>query len=191
MVKIDRVYTKAGDTGQTALVGAAGVSKASSRIESYGTVDELNATIGMARAELADSPAQAELDPILARVQGQLFDLGGELATPEPKRLEGRPLVDDDEVRALEVDLDRFNDELPELTSFILPGGSRSAATLHLARTVCRRAERRVVALASEEALRPQVVVYLNRLSDALFVFARYASVADGATEHLWTPGGS
>lgn len=188
-MRIDRVYTKGGDGGETSLIGGERVSKAAPRIESYGTVDELNATLGLVRTALEQSAAGATLLPIVARVQQELFNLGAELATPDAERRARTPAVEERHVLALEVDIDRLNEDLPELTSFVLPGGGAASAHFHLSRTVCRRAERLVVALAdSGESVGAHAVEYLNRLSDALFVFGRWASHTEGVPEHLWEP---
>jgi cob(I)alamin adenosyltransferase len=189
VVRINRVYTKAGDQGQTSLVGGQKVSKASPRVECYGAVDELNAALGLVRTALDDSPAAATLLPIVARLQNELFNLGAELATPDAERRARAPAVEARHVEALEADLDRLNDELPELRSFVLPGGGWPSSYLHLARTICRRAERLVVALAAGgESVGEQAIPYLNRLSDALFVFGRWAARAEGHDEPLWEP---
>lgn len=189
MVRINRVYTKTGDKGETALIGGERVPKSSARIECYGTVDELNATLGLLRCALADSAAGDELLPILDRVQNELFNLGAQLATPDPERRAQMPAIASRHVTALENDLDRLNENLPALKSFILPGGGYPSAYCHLARTVCRRAERQVVALAQEpDAVEPVHIEYLNRMSDALFVFGRFAANADGHSEPLWQP---
>jgi cob(I)alamin adenosyltransferase len=177
------VYTRQGDSGETALAGGQRVAKDSLRIEAYGTVDELNAFIGVARAGAPD-----ELASILLRVQHELFNLGSILATlPEdvhPKQAR----VTDAEVARLETEMDRMNEGLPPLRSFVLPGGSRLNAELHVCRTVCRRAERVCVALAREETVPEEAVRYLNRLSDALFVWSRWASRVEGVAETLWEP---
>ena len=189
MVRINRVYTKTGDTGQTALIGGDRVSKSSPRIDCYGTVDELNATIGLVRCALEDSPAGAQLLPILDRVQNLLFNLGAQLATPDAERRAKMPAVTETHIKALEDDIDRLNEDLPDLKSFVLPGGGLASAHFHLARTVCRRAERLVVALAaSGEDVEVVHITYLNRLSDALFVFGRFAAAAEGRAELLWQP---
>lgn len=189
MVRINRVYTKAGDQGRTALIGGQKVSKASARVECYGAVDELNAALGLVRTALEQSAAAAELGPIIARVQNELFNLGAELATPDPERRAKAPAVAERHVAALEAEIDRLNEHLPELKSFILPGGGWVSAQLHLARTICRRAERVVVGLVEAgESVGAQAIPYLNRLSDALFVFGRFAARADGAAEPLWEP---
>jgi cob(I)alamin adenosyltransferase len=188
MVRINKVYTRTGDDGTTGLVGGARAPKDSPRIESYGTVDELNATLGLARTALRRSRAGARLDPILARVQNELFNLGAELATPDEERRARSPRVTAAHVGKLEEEIDALNADLPELRSFILPGGGEASAFLHLARTVCRRAERQVVALARQESVGEIPPVYLNRLSDALFVFGRHAAQADGEAEPIWEP---
>jgi cob(I)alamin adenosyltransferase len=189
MVRINRVYTKAGDRGQTALVGGQKVSKGSARVECYGAVDELNAALGLVRTSLEGSPAGTELSPIVARVQNELFNLGAELATPDAERRARSPAVEERHVAALEAEIDRLNEDLPELRSFILPGGGWVSAHFHLARTICRRAERLVVRLVeSGEEVGAQAIPYLNRLSDALFVFGRHAAKADGKPEPLWEP---
>ncbi len=184
-MKIDRVYTKVGDDGQTALIGGERVSKASPRIEAYGTVDELNAVVGLACTALETSAAGPHLLPILQRVQNELFNLGAELATADPARRAKLPQIEPRHIEALERDIDALNDDLPVLKSFVLPGGGAASAHLHLARTVCRRAERIVVGLDDHG---DHAVQYLNRLSDAFFVFGRWAAVKDGRAEPLWDP---
>jgi len=187
-IAINRVYTRRGDTGDTALAGGQRVPKDSLRIEAYGTVDELNAFLGTARASAEESAATRPLAAILLRVQHELFNLGSIMATlPEdvhPKQAR----VTEAEVAQLEVEMDRMNENLPPLRSFVLPGGSRLNAELHICRTVCRRAERICVALAREESIPGDAVRYLNRLSDALFVWSRWASHVTGAAETLWEP---
>ncbi|HUS63310.1 MAG TPA: cob(I)yrinic acid a,c-diamide adenosyltransferase [Kofleriaceae bacterium] len=188
-MRIDRVYTKGGDGGKTSLIGGERVSKSAPRIESYGTVDELNAALGLTRTALEASAAGATLGPIVGRVQQELFNLGAELATPDAERRARTPAVEPRHVAALEADIDRLNEDLPELRSFVLPGGGWASSYFHLARTVCRRAERLVVALAeSGEPVGDHAIEYLNRLSDALFVFGRWASHTEGVPEHLWEP---
>jgi cob(I)alamin adenosyltransferase len=180
---INRVYTRQGDGGTTALAGGQRVAKDSLRIEAYGTVDELNACIGMARA---GSPAV--LARILLRVQHELFNLGSILATlPEDVHPKQARITDAD-IAQLEAEMDEMNEELEPLRSFVLPGGSRLNAELHVCRTVCRRAERVCVALARAESAPAEAVRYLNRLSDALFVWSRWASHATGSDETLWEP---
>jgi cob(I)alamin adenosyltransferase len=189
MVRINRVYTRAGDQGDTSLVGGERVSKASARVECYGVVDEVNAALGLARTALRGSAAAPTLLPILGRIQNELFNLGAELATPDAERRERSPRVEARHVTALEEEIDQLNTDLPDLRSFVLPGGGWSSSYLHLARTICRRAERLVVALAaSGEDVGDQAVAYLNRLSDALFVFGRWAALVEGESEPLWEP---
>lgn len=191
MIRLNRIYTKAGDAGQTRLVGGQKVAKNAARIEAYGTVDELMASLGLARAALA-SPERpvgaAELEAILRRIQNELFNLGSELATLPEDLHPRQPRTEARHVTALEGEIDAWNEHLPELRSFILPGGGWAAAHLHLARTICRRAERLVVGLAAIEPIGPQVLPYLNRLSDALFVMSRHASRIYGEAEPLWEP---
>jgi cob(I)alamin adenosyltransferase len=182
---INRVYTRRGDTGQTSLAGGQRLAKNDARIEAYGTVDELNSFIGLARESARELP---ELHRILGRVQHELFNLGSILATmPEdvhPKQ--ARITAADSE--QLEREIDQMNDELPPLRSFVLPGGSRLNAELHICRTVCRRAERICVTLAQTTDLDEAILRYLNRLSDALFVWSRWASHRLGVAETLWEP---
>lgn len=185
-MRIDKVYTKGGDKGETSLIGGDRVSKASARIECYGTIDELNATIGLMIESLGESAAGPHFVPILRRVQNELFNLGCELATPDPDRRAKMPHVELRHIDGLERDIDAVNDDLPVLTSFVLPGGGWPSAYAHLARTVCRRAERLVVALAEHEDVGPLAVQYLNRLSDALFVWGRWCALKDGKAEPLW-----
>jgi len=165
-MRITKVYTKAGDKGETSLVGGARVSKASLRVDAYGEVDELNSMIGLARARTQDK----EIDQILGAIQNDLFTLGADLASPSGIDV---PRIDASFIQTLEEWSDRFLEQTEPLKEFILPGGSEAGATLHLARTVARRAERRVVALSEAEELNPQTIVYLNRLSDFLFIIAR------------------
>ncbi len=188
MVRINKVYTKAGDKGDTSLVGGDRVPKDSLRIECYGTVDELLATIGLVRTALEESKAGPKLLPILARVQNELFNLGSELATPDADRRARQPAVLARHVEALEAEIDELNEDLPALRSFVLPGGGWPTSFFHLARTVCRRAERLTVRLARDESVGDHAVMYLNRLSDALFVFGRWTAAQDGVDEPLWEP---
>ena len=192
MVNLTRIYTRGGDAGETSLGDGRRVSKASARIAAYGTVDELNAHIGVLRTlELPDG-----WDAWLARIQNELFDLGADLCVPEverPDRASARERtrlrVDASQVAWLEGRCDELNDQLPPLTSFILPGGTPAAAQLHVCRTVCRRAEREIVALAAHEPVNAEATAYANRLSDLLFILARAAN-PPGA-EPLWQPGAS
>jgi cob(I)alamin adenosyltransferase len=183
-VRLTRIYTRGGDTGETSLGDGTRVSKLDGRIGAYGAVDELNSLLGAVLA--ADCPD--ELRATLERVQNELFDVGADLAVPWG--VEGRLRVVQAQVDALEADCDRFNDGLRELRSFVLPGGTAAAAGLHVARTVCRRAEREALAAAREHELDPLVPVYLNRLSDLLFILARAANALAGRDEPLWRPGG-
>ena len=189
---INRVYTRKGDAGETALVGGERLGKDELRIEAYGTVDELNAFVGAAlitARELASvRPRMQELAAILRRVQHELFNLGSILATRPDKVHEAQPRVRAAEIERLEQELDRMNEELPTLRSFVLPGGSRLSVELHQGRTICRRAERHCVALSREESVEPASIGYLNRLSDALFVWSRWADHVQGAEETLWDP---
>jgi cob(I)alamin adenosyltransferase len=191
MVRLNRIYTKAGDGGQTRLVGGQKVDKDSLRIEAYGTVDELSSCIGLGRTALESPGAPGEaaaLAAVLRRIQNELFNLGSDLATLIEDRHPRQPLIEARHVTALEHEIDAWNAELPELRSFILPGGGWVAAYLHLARTVCRRAERLAVRLRAAEPIGEQVIPYLNRLSDALFVMSRHASRIYQEPEPLWEP---
>jgi len=183
-----KVYTRKGDQGETSLVGGARVRKDAARVEAYGTVDELNAALGLAGAELVD-PAFSDLREWLAVIQSALFDLGSELATPDVGERKGRGAtrrVGEEDVAELEQWIDALDCELEPLRNFVLPGGSRAAAALHLACTVCRRAERRVVALGADEAVAPELVRYLNRLSDLLFTLARAVNQRAKVAQPLW-----
>jgi cob(I)alamin adenosyltransferase len=191
MVRLNRIYTKAGDGGQTRLVGGQKVNKDALRIEAYGTVDELSSCIGLARTALCDPGAPAEaggLEGTLRRIQNELFNLGSDLATMPEDRHPRQPVIEERHVTALEREIDEWNETLPELRSFILPGGGWVASYLHLARTVCRRGERLVVRLGASEPVSPQAIPYLNRLSDALFVMSRHASRIYRQPEPLWEP---
>jgi cob(I)alamin adenosyltransferase len=187
LVKLNRIYTRTGDKGSTGLVGGARVSKCDLRVEAYGAVDETNAAIGLARLSTA---GDAALDPILARIQNDLFDLGADLATPAQPASETEPAlrIVASQVARLEQEIDALNGRLAPLKSFVLPGGTPAAAALHLARTICRRAEREAVALAERELVAAESLKYLNRLSDLLFVAARFAN-DEGRADVLWAPG--
>lgn len=187
-IALNRIYTRRGDRGETSLAGGQRIAKDSLRIECYGTVDELNAVVGLACVSAAGDAALAPLARILNRVQHELFNLGSILATRPEDVHPRQPRVTPEDVRQLEEDLDAMNEDLPSLRSFVLPGGCRINAELHLARTVCRRAERLAVALSRQDQIPEDVVQYLNRLSDALFVFSRWASRQTGAAEVLWQP---
>jgi cob(I)alamin adenosyltransferase len=179
-----KIYTKTGDDGETGLFAGPRVRKDDPRIEAYGTVDELNALLGLARCE----QLPAEIEACLVRVQSELFSVGAELATPEPEK-HGTALVGDPHVAALEAEIDHLDAALPPLRQFILPAGPRGAALLHVARGVCRRAERRVITLADLPGgnVSLRVIRYLNRLGDYLFVAARFAASQAGAAEIPWT----
>lgn len=181
-----KIYTRTGDTGETSLLGGERVRKNDLRIEAVGTIDELNAAVGVARMELArGGVAPAEMDEVLAGVQHRLFDLGAEIAAPLPAQL-GTCLVRSEDTVALEATIDRVEETLAPLKAFILPGGCPAAAQLHLARCVCRRAERRMVQLAATEPVRGEAMQYVNRLSDLLFVLARTANQANRVADVLW-----
>ena len=184
-VRLTKIYTRGGDAGETSLGDGSRVSKLDARIAAYGTSDELNSAIGVVVA--GDCPAS--IRDVLRRVQNELFDLGADLSVPI--EVDGRLRVTQAQIDRLEEDCDRLNAELPELKSFVLPGGSDAAARLHVARTICRRAEREALAAADVERVNPLTVVYLNRLSDLLFILARVANAADGHEEPLWRPGSS
>jgi cob(I)alamin adenosyltransferase len=185
-VRLTRIYTRGGDEGETSLGDGSRVPKLDGRIAAYGAVDELNSLVGLA---LAARPPE-EVREVLARVQNELFDLGADLSVPYALG-DGRLRVEAARIERLEALCDRFNASLPELRSFVLPGGGELAARLHVARAVCRRAERDTLAAAREFEINPLVLVYLNRLSDLLFILARAANVAAGGDEPLWKPGAS
>jgi cob(I)alamin adenosyltransferase len=178
-----KIYTKTGDSGETGLFRGPRVRKDAARIEAYGTVDELNAVLGVVRT--ANLPG--EIDLLLGRIQHHLFDLGAELATPDAAA-QGMAMISEAHIRSLEDAIDHHEAQLPPLRTFILPGGTPAAAEMHLARTICRRAERRLVTLAAIEAeqISPSLVVYLNRLSDLLFVLARAVNAAAGCHDVSW-----
>ena len=185
-----KIYTKTGDKGETSLYGGTRVSKAAARVESYGTLDELNAFIGLAKAEISDEKVLSQLQ----KIQFDLFTVGSEAATPTDKMLlaNGKNRLDlmisEKEIMELESWMDDFDAELEPLRFFILPSGGKAAATLHVCRTVCRRAERAMVFLNETEEVRPELIKYLNRLSDYLFILARYISKISGEKEDYWNP---
>lgn len=185
-----KIYTKTGDKGETSLYGGTRVSKASARVESYGTIDELNSFIGVARAEITDGKVLAQLQ----KIQFDLFTIGSEAATPTDKMLlaNGKSRLDlmisETEITELEQWMDAFEEQLEPLKFFILPNGGKAASSLHVCRTVCRRAERAMVFLNENEEVRPELIKYLNRLSDYLFVLARYVSKISGGKEEYWNP---
>ena len=184
-VRLTKIYTRGGDAGETSLGDGSRVSKLDARIAAYGTVDELNSAVGLTLA--ADCPD--DMRAVLGRVQNELFDLGADLSVPIER--DARLRVTQEQVDALEGDCDRFNADLPELKSFVLPGGSEAAARLHVARTTCRRAEREVLVAEGLYTVNPLALVYLNRLSDLLFILSRVANAAAGHEEPLWRPGSS
>ena len=188
MVKLNKIYTRTGDDGSTGLVDGSRLSKADLRVQAYGDVDETNAVIGLARLHVKD----ALLDTMLSRIQNDLFDLGADLATPLPTEGEADSeyalrIIAEQPAR-LETELDQLNEELEPLNSFVLPGGSAAGAFLHQARTVCRRAERNCVALLQASPINPEALTYLNRLSDFLFVAARWSN-DKGTVDVKWVPG--
>lgn len=186
MVTLTKIYTRGGDKGQTSLGDGRRVAKHDLRVEAYGTVDETNGVIGLARLH-----TEGEADAMLSRIQNDLFDLGADLCTPESgRKAEGALRIVDSQVERLEKEIDAMNAELQPLTSFILPGGTPASAYLHLARTVARRAERLITRLSETEPLNPATIRYINRLSDHLFVLARFLN-DKGASDVLWVPGGN
>ncbi len=185
-----KIYTKTGDKGETALYGGTRVSKASARVESYGTIDELNAFIGLAKSEISDENIIAQLK----KIQFDLFTVGSESATPVDKLFlaNGKPrlplVISEKDIEELEKWMDEMEEQLEPLQFFILPCGGKAATSLHVARTVCRRAERALVFLNETEEVRPELIKYLNRLSDYLFVLARYVSKLNNEEEEYWNP---
>jgi cob(I)alamin adenosyltransferase len=184
-IRLTRIYTRGGDAGETSLGDGSRVSKLDERIAAFGTVDELNSAIGL----VLSGGCSAQVRDVLVRVQNELFDLGADLSVPLTK--EGRLRVTQGQVDALERDCDRFNDGLPELRSFVLPGGGETAARIHVARATCRRAEREALVASRAHEVNPATLTYLNRLSDLLFILARAANAAEGREEPLWNPGSS
>lgn len=190
MVELNRIYTRGGDAGQTSLGSGDRVAKHDLRVAAYGTVDETNGAIGLARLHTADN---APTDEMLARIQNDLFDLGADLCTPEgderaARKAEGALRIVPEQVARLEQEIDALNETLAPLTSFILPGGTPAAAHLHMARTISRRAERLMTELATREAINPEALKYINRLSDHLFVLGRHLNDG-GRADVLWKPG--
>lgn len=186
MVKLDKIYTRGGDNGQTSLVDGSRVDKSSQRLNAIGDIDEANAILGIAKISLGDDPRN--LGEVLLRIQNDLFDLGADLATPGADREDGSLRIQKQQTERLEQEIDEINSRLKPLTSFVLPGGLESATWFHLARTIVRRAERSAVSLASQEAINQTAIIYLNRLSDLLFVMARVANDF-GNSDELWKPG--
>jgi cob(I)alamin adenosyltransferase len=192
-IRITRVYTRTGDKGETGLVGGKRVTKDSPRIEAYGTIDELNSIVGLARVfneeKLSEGEAHRFLDSILRQIEDELFDLGSELATPPDFFKEGMYRVGEREVKKLEQVMDECQKQLEPLKSFVLPGGGRIGAYLHQCRTVCRRAEREILRLSRVEELNQWSLKYVNRLSDLFFVLSRWISKQTGEAEYLWQRG--
>ena len=189
-IRINKVYTRSGDSGKTRLVGGEERDKDDPRIEAYGTVDELNSHIGLCREMLKEIGSKSFLDLInfLHFVQNDLFNLGTQIASPMSEKSETLPKITVDAITKIEDEIDKANEGLSELTSFVLPGGSKINAQFHITRNVCRRAERRAVALSKKEGLDPLNLQYLNRLSDALFVWSRWVSIISDDEEYLWKP---
>ena len=191
-IRINKVYTKKGDSGKTNLIGGSLVDKDNLRIEAYGTIDELQAIIGacIINVERLDIDKRIKIDSkrIFCRIQNELFNLGSSLSRLDFDQNLNIPKIKEEDVHQLEIEMDKINKLLPELTSFILPGGSDVNVFFHIARTVCRRAERRCVALSKENYIDKNIVPYLNRLSDRLFVFSRWYSDLIGSPENLWDP---
>lgn len=184
MVKLTKIYTRGGDGGKTSLGDGSRVSKTSARVDAYGDVDEANSVIGIVRLH-----SSGETDEMLGRIQNDLFDLGADLCTPEKENPDYPPLrITQGQVDRLEEDIDKLNADLSTLNSFILPGGSQASSYLHLGRTVCRRAERKIVLLSDSEKINPLAITYINRLSDFLFVLGRYLN-NKGKEDVLWVPG--
>jgi len=190
MVRLNKIYTCTGDDGSTGLVGGARVKKASLKVSAYGDVDELNSHLGVCRT-IAAPLLDPTIHDILTRIQNELFDIGAELATPADAHWSGMLKAGPQHVAQLESWIDSLNANLPTLTSFILPGGSLLNANLNVARTVCRRAERSILALHEYEAVSGEIIRYMNRLSDLLFVMARWVLLSEGLPEYLWVPGDS
>jgi len=193
MVRITKVYTRRGDNGETALVGGKRVAKHSPRVEAYGTIDELNSVVGIARVfneeSLEAGGAHRFLDEVLCRIQDELFDVGSELATPSEFVQDGMYRVSQSEIDRLEKLIDKCQEDLEPLKSFILPGGGRVGAYLHQCRTVCRRAEREISRLSREEEINKNLIKYVNRLSDLFFVLSRWIAKQTGEREYLWQRG--
>jgi cob(I)alamin adenosyltransferase len=192
-IRITKVYTRTGDRGETALVGGKRVPKDSLRIEAYGAIDELNSIVGLARVfneeSLDAGEAHQFLDEVLCQIQDQLFDIGSELATPAEFFQQGMYRVSEGEIDRLEKLMDKCQEDLEPLKSFVLPGGGRVGAYLHQSRTVCRRAERDILRLSREEVVSPDVLKYVNRLSDLFFVLSRWIAKQTGEQEYLWQRG--
>ena len=190
MVRLNKIYTRTGDSGETSLVGGTRVSKHSLRPEAFGEIDELNSILGITRTHLRESKLK-KFDVLLERIQNELFDMGADLATPENSKYADKILrISSKQVQRIEKEIDEFNSELDELQSFVLPGGSMLASWFHFARTNARRSERRITKLAAEEVINSNILLYINRLSDLLFVMARFSN-NNGQNDVLWQPGKS
>ena len=189
-IRLNKIYTRSGDAGKTRLIGGEERWKDDDRVEAYGTVDELNAEIGLCRELIKETRNEkfGSLIQVLKSVQNELYNLGTQLAVASGGDADNLPQLSDDSILKLESEIDTSNESLSELTSFVLPGGSVINAQLHIARNVCRRAERRVVSLLKKENVNPENIRYLNRLSDALFVWSRWVSKMIGDEENLWDP---
>ena len=186
-IRLNKIYTKSGDDGKTALVGGQRISKGDLKIEAYGSVDELNSFVGLVRACAASSPEVVEeTEAVFKVIQNDLFDIGSILATPAGETFEGMCLVRDESIEFLEKRMDFYQESLESLKSFVLPGGGMLGAYAHVARTVCRRVERILVRLAQKEEVSENILIYINRLSDYLFVYARWVSQKTGQSETLW-----
>ena len=190
-ILINKVYTKSGDKGQTYLVGGKKIAKNDIRICSYGEIDELNAYIGGCRqliVEKSDNSEFKKLSNILYRIQNELFNLGNMLATLDEDIKKGMPRIEDSHIKKMENEIDYFNENLPDLKSFVLPGGSQLNIWFHISRTLCRRCERTVVSLSQKESIDSAIIKYLNRLSDGLFVWGRWVNVIQAYSEVVWNP---
>lgn len=190
MVKLNKIYTKFGDLGKTMLVGGKNVKKTDLRVEVYGTIDELNSVLGITRTYIENDRLNpnSKLGPLVKKLQQRLFDLGSEIASPAGENPYNLPFIADKDITFLENKIDELNSLLSELKSFVLPGGNQINATLHLARTIARRAERQAWKLKEKEPLSDKALIYLNRLSDLFFVMARYSSLETNDKEYLWEP---
>lgn len=188
MVKINKIYTRTGDKGETGLVGGKRIRKDALRVQAYGDIDELNSWLGLVRTH-SEKDKRDTLTAQLAQIQNELFDLGSELATPDGESYPGMVTMQNDQVVRLEHWIDQAASHVPELKSFVLPGGTELNGLLHIARTVCRRAERNIISLATKEKVSDTVLAYVNRLSDLFFALARTEAHTSGAQEFLWQPG--
>jgi cob(I)alamin adenosyltransferase len=190
MVTLNKIYTRTGDDGTTGLVGGGRISKGSAKVNAYGDIDELNAQLAVCSAE-CEGTSCLELKEVFTTIQNELFDIGAELAAPPHSSKDTPYAVTNHHVARLEKWIDSYNESLPTLSSFVLPGGSKLNAQLHVARTVCRRAERAITLLMEQESVSADLFQYVNRLSDLLFVLSRHALHTSNTPEHLWVPGAS